>query len=215
MRRIEQRLEPLQPVGADDPAVRLDVAVGELGELVVGEARRRLGRAHVDPHQPAGLVRRMAAHRHAGGEALALGARLGRRVDALALDAELPAVEHAPQAVLLVARERQAGAAVRAGFLHEPDAAVGGAEGDEVLAEQAHLLGRAVGLEPGRAARRDPVFAQHRAHRRARPDPRQQLVVGLVHHRRGSSSASWRSARPPPRLSAEPSTGAAGFVKFP
>jgi len=34
-----------------------------------------------------------AAHRHARRDAFALGARLGRRVDALAVDAELPAAE--------------------------------------------------------------------------------------------------------------------------
>jgi hypothetical protein len=71
---------------------------------------------------------------------------------------------------------------LRAGFLHEADPAVGRAEGDEVLAEQPHPLGRAVGLELGRAARRHPIFAQHRAHRRARPDPGQQLVVCAVEH---------------------------------
>src|SRR5579883_3481076 len=106
--------------------------------------------AEIDPDQPARLAGRMAAHGNASGEALAPGAQLGRRIYALAVDRELPAVEDASEAALLVPRERETGAAVRASLLHEADAAVGRAEGDEVLAEQPHPLGRAVGLQLGR-----------------------------------------------------------------
>ncbi len=181
---IEQRLEPLQPVGADDPAGRLDVFGCQRGEFVIGEARRHRLPAHIDPYQPARLVDRVAAHRHALGEFLALAQGLGRRIDAFALDAEFPAVEDAAQPAFLVAREGEAGAAMRAAFLHEADPSIGHAEGDEVLAEQPDPLGRAVGLELGRAACGHPVFAQHVAHRRAGADPGEQFVVGLVQHRK-------------------------------
>src|SRR5689334_2048032 len=53
------------------------------------------------------------------------------------------------------------------------------AEKDEVFAEQPHrhwLVGHLL-AEPDRP----PIAAQQRAHRRARPDPRQQFVFGFIH----------------------------------
>jgi hypothetical protein len=55
---------------------------------------------------------------------------------ALAVDAELPAVVHAAQAVVLVAREDHRRAAVRAGVVDQADPAAAVAEGDEVLASR-------------------------------------------------------------------------------
>src|SRR6185437_8570674 len=129
MRGVQQRLESLQPVAMNDSAARRDVLVRQARELEIGEPRR-IGflLAEIDPQQAAGFVSRMAAHGHARGEALAPRAQLGRSIDALAVDRELPAVKDAPQPALLVPRECEARAAVRTGFLHETDTAVGRAE---------------------------------------------------------------------------------------
>jgi hypothetical protein len=82
----------------------------------------------------------MAAHGHALRKAFPLAARFRGSIDAFAVDAELPAMENATQAVPFVARQAQARAAMRACFLQKADPSVGRAEGDEVLAEEAHLL---------------------------------------------------------------------------
>jgi hypothetical protein len=124
----------------------------------------------------------MAADGHALRKAFPLAARFRGSIDAFAVDAELPAMENATQAVPFVARQAQARAAMRACFLQKADPSVGRAEGDEVLAEEADLLRGAIGFQLGRAARRHPVFPQHGAHRRARPDPGEQGVVGGIEH---------------------------------
>ncbi len=173
MRAVELAFKTLEPVavhqGAADDRMRRRTM-----ELEIEEFGRGGAAAEIDPHQPAGLARRVVMHRHAGGELGAAVGRLGRGVHHLARHVDLPAVEDAAQPVALVARQRQRGAAMRAALVEEADAAVGGAEGDEILSEQAHPARRAVALEAGRAQRRGPELAQHLAHRRARPDPRQQ-----------------------------------------
>jgi ABC-type transport system substrate-binding protein len=63
--------------------------------------------------------------------------------------------------------------AVRFNWERQADPAIGDAEGDEILAEQPHPLGCPVGFQRGRTARRNPIFAQHRAHRRPRTDARE------------------------------------------
>ena len=64
----------------------------------------------------------------------------------------------------------------------EADAPVGVAERDEVLADQPHPFGGALGLEPGRAAGRQPVFPQHGAHRRSGADAGQAFVLFTGQH---------------------------------
>src|SRR5690606_40923450 len=97
--------------------------------------------------------------------------RLRRHVDTGAGDVELPAVVDAAQAVLLVAPEEHGGAAVRTGVRDQADLTRSRAEPDEVLAEDAHALGRAV--RRGQLAgdeHRDPVLAHEVAHRRPGPN---------------------------------------------
>ena len=72
--------------------------------------------------------------------------RLVHHVGAGAGDVELPAVIDAAQAAFLVAPEVQRGAAVRAEFVEQADAAFAVAESDQVLAQKADAGGRAVGL---------------------------------------------------------------------
>ena len=84
----------------------------------------------------------------------------------------------AAQAAVLVTPEEQGGAAVRAEFVEQADAALAVAEGDEVLAEQANAGRGAVGLgdfagEQGG----DPVAAQGVSHGGARTDPGDEFVL--------------------------------------
>jgi hypothetical protein len=62
--------------------------------------------------------------------------RLVQLIDAGTGDVELPAVIDAAQAALLVAPEIERHAAMRAELLDQPDAALGVAEGDELLTHQ-------------------------------------------------------------------------------
>src|SRR6185437_11555258 len=183
VRRIQQSLEPLQPVAMNDPAARRHAILRQARKLEIGKPRGAGPLlAEIDPDQSTCLVSRMASDGHAGGEAFAPGAPLGRCIDALAVDRELPTMEDASQAVLLIPRERQTRAAVWAGLLHETDAAIGRPKSHEVLAEQSYPLGRAVDLQLGRAAGGHPVLAQQLTHRCAWPDAGQKLVVlGFEH----------------------------------
>src|SRR6185437_6123844 len=105
-------------------------------EFEIVEFWRARAPAHIDPDHAAGLACRIMRDRHGGGESFAAVGRLGRRIDAFARDIELPAVEDAAQPVLLVAREGEGRAAMRALPREHADAAVGRAKGDEVLAEE-------------------------------------------------------------------------------
>ena len=99
------------------------------------------------------------------------------------VDVELPAVIDAAQAAFLVAPEIQRDAAMRAEFLDQADAALGVAERDEVLAEQADAHRRAVGLgDLARKQRGDPVAAHRVAHRRARADAGDEFVLLARQH---------------------------------
>ena len=108
---------------------------------------------------------------------------LRRHLDHVAFDVEFPAVIEAAQPAFLVAREQQRGAPVRAVFVEHAEAALAVAEHHEILAEQAHLDRRAVGLGHllGQAGR-DPVAAHDLAHRRVALDAAQQIVFLRGHH---------------------------------
>jgi hypothetical protein len=107
----------------------------------------------------------------------------GRHLHHVAVHVKLPAVIEAAQPALLVAREHQRRASVRAIFVEYADAAFAVAEYNEILAEQAHLDRRAVGLGHflGQAGR-DPVAAHDLAHRRVALDAAQQVVFLGRHH---------------------------------
>ena len=77
--------------------------------------------------------------------------RLVQHVDAVAVDVELPAVIDAAQPAFLVAPEEQRGAAMRAVFVDQTDAALAVAERHEVLAEQPDAHRRTIRLRRSRA----------------------------------------------------------------
>jgi hypothetical protein len=89
----------------------------------------------------------------------------------------------AAQAAFLVAPVIEVGAAMRAVRLDDADLAVGRAEGQQLLAQDPDLLGRAVALgKLLRQQRRHPEAAQEIAHRRAGSALRQKFVVRLAQH---------------------------------
>src|SRR4029450_2720652 len=96
---------------------------------------------------------------------------------------------------LLVASEEERRAPVRAVGRHQSDGALRVAEGDQVLTEQAHLLGLTVGFGqlPGGKGRQ-PVLAQQVAHGGATPGTAQKLVVLGGKH--SSASLEWVISTP-------------------
>jgi hypothetical protein len=71
---------------------------------------------------------------------------------------------------------------MRAVLAQQPDLAFGVAEGDEILAEQAHAQRRAIGFDLARQERRQPEAAHQIAHRRAAAGVRQQLIFFARRH---------------------------------
>src|SRR5262249_38805195 len=100
----------------------------------------------------------------------------------------------------LVAAEEERGAAMRAVHGEKPDLATRVAEGDEILAEEAHLLGWAIRRgELARGEAGHPVFPQERAHGRAGSHPTQAIAVFAREHPAPSlgRSSRARGAHPP------------------
>src|SRR5262249_56625886 len=103
---------------------------------------------------------------------------------------ELRAVLDAAKPAILVATEEERGAAVRAVLADQPDATLRVAKRDEVLAEQADLLRRAVGRRQLRRRQKgQPVLAEQLAHRCAVAHAAQELVVFSREH--GSTPSSF------------------------
>ena len=139
-----------------------------------GGGRPQIRRSHVRPDDSARFRHRV--RRRADLRLEAVG--LVHLVHAPAVGIELPAVIDAAQAALFVAPEEQRGAAMRAEFVEETDAALRVAERDEVFAEELDADGRTVGLgQFPREQRGHPVSAHGVAHRRAGTDAGQELVV--------------------------------------
>jgi hypothetical protein len=96
--------------------------------------------------------------------------RQARHIHAIARHIELPAVIDAAQAALLVAAEKQRRAAVRTAMVHDADAAIRVAEGNQFFAEQHQAHWRAIPFQLGRLGRRHPVAPHQVAHDGARTD---------------------------------------------
>src|SRR5450432_387945 len=109
--------------------------------------------------------------------------RLGRSLQALAGDIELPSMIGATNAPFLVPSEIEARATVRTGFFQRAHASLGVAEHDEVFAQQSHALGQAVrAWELIRWQCRYPIFPHELPHRCSGTDAADQLVVLLGQH---------------------------------
>ncbi len=110
MRRIDADLQRLQPVALDQALEGEGVVVGR-DEAVEMRESRRLARPHIGEQDAALLDHRIGFLADIGAEIAAV--RLGRRLQALAVDIELPAMERAAQAVGLKPAEGEVGAAMR------------------------------------------------------------------------------------------------------
>ena len=188
VRGIDADLERLQPVAIDHALEREGVAVRR-DEAVEMRKRRRLARAHIGEQDAALLHHRIGLLPDVGAQVAAL--RLGRRLQALAVDVEQPAVEGAAQAAVLQPAIGEIGAAVRAGAVEQAVAALLVAEQHEVLAQQPDRLDRPVGAgELIDQRRRLPVAAHQRAGGRARPDAGDEIVLFLAEHG-GSFERVW------------------------
>jgi hypothetical protein len=135
-----------------------------------------MSRPHVNPDQAAVDGRRIRRNPNLVFE-VAFG-RLGRHVDAVAVDVEFPAMVDAANAALLIATEVKRGAAVRTVSLDDADFVVGVAKGDQILAEQAQANGRAIWIgQLVTQHRGQPEAAKQFAHRRSRPDTTREFVI--------------------------------------
>ena len=183
MRRVDLALEHLRPVAINMNLQRRHARIRRRRKS--GRLEFRHGRqvAHVDPHKAAGFAHRIGARLDL---VVDLGARrLGRHVEAVAVDVEFPAVIEAAQAAFFVAAQHQRGAAVRTVFVQHAKAALGIAECHEVVAERANTHRRAVVLGDffGKAGRH-PVLPHQLAHRRAVLDAAQEIVLLDCQHGR-------------------------------
>ncbi len=142
VRRVDADLEALQPVGVPQALEGEGMGGGRGKAVELGERWRLVGFAKPAKEDAAFLQHRVAALLHAITQLAAGG--LGRCVQALAVDVELPAVERAAQAVALGAAEGKVGAAVRAVTVQQAPGAGRIPEQHQVLAHDFHGLDRAL-----------------------------------------------------------------------
>ncbi len=170
------QLQSIMPLNAKVWRVGRDEAV----EVREG---RRLARPHIGEQDAALLDHRIGLLADIGAHPAALG--LGRRLQALALDVEQPAVERAAQAAVLQPPEGQIGAAMRAGALDQAVAALVVAEQHQAFAQQAHRLDRPVAGKLVDQRGRLPVAPHQGAGRRGGAGAGDQVVLLGAQHARG------------------------------
>src|SRR5258708_18343160 len=128
MRRVDLAFEDLRPVAAHARFRRGYARVRGRRERRWFERGHLGSRPYVAPLEAAGLARRIGLMFHALRN-VAFGG-LGRHLDHIAFDVELPAVIETAQSALLVARVDERSAPVRAVFVEHAEAASGVAEHD-------------------------------------------------------------------------------------
>ena len=162
------------------------------------ERRLQLGRPHVGPQDSAALDQRIGLQLDLLAEA-AFG-RLRRHLDALAGVVVFPAVIGAAQPVVLVAAEPQRHAAMRAELVGQRESALRVAPGQQPLGQKldphrrAFVLRQLLGVH-----RRNPIAAEHLAHRRARAGLRGERVLLRPEHGMLLESAPSRHTANPSR----------------
>ena len=165
VRGVQVVLQPLQPVIFLLDHANLDVALGQVVELEIGEWWRCFAAAHIDPDRAPLVPRRIGPGFHLVFEIL-MGWH-GGHVQAIAVHIVLPAVIDTTDAALFVAAKEERGAAVRAAVIHDADAARGVAKGDQLFAKRQQPQRIAVGLNLVRAGNREPILTHHLTHGRA------------------------------------------------
>ena len=198
--RIDAALHRLQVVALLQPLAVVAMRGRQHRPFELRQRRLQLGRPHVGPEDPAALDQRIGLQLDLLAEA-ALG-RLRRHLDALAGVVVFPAVIGAAQPVVLVAPEPQRHAAMRAELVGQREAALGVAPRQQPLGQEldphrrAFVLRQFLGVH-----RRDPVAAEHLAHRRAGAGLRGEGVLVRFEH----GVLLWLS--PAPRLVSAPGRG--------
>ena len=175
MRRVDRAFEDLRPVAGDQHlrdgnAERL---VGRPGRR--REGRHRVRRPHVGPDEAGPFMRRIGEVLDLVDQATRHG--LGHHLEHVAVDVHLPAVIEAAQSAIFVAPHHERRPTMRAVLVHHPDAPVGVAKDDEILAEHTGADRRAVRVwHLLDKADRGPVAAHQPAHRRIALDSAEQVV---------------------------------------
>ena len=154
--RIDADFERLQPVAIDHALEGEGVRVRR-DEAVEMRKRRRLARPHVGEQDAALFHHRVGFLPDVGAQLAVI--RLGRSLQALAVDVEQPAVKGATQAAVLQPAIGQVGAAMRTAAADEAVATLVVLEDHEIFAEQTHRLDRAIAGKFVRQRRRLPVAA--------------------------------------------------------
>jgi hypothetical protein len=103
-------------------------------------------------------------------------------VEAIAGGVELPAVIDAAQSALLVASEKQRGAAMRTTVIENADPPRAVAKGDQFLTEQHQPQRIAIRRQLQRKTGGQPVLPHQITHWRAGPDAGQQFVFSARGH---------------------------------
>ena len=177
--RVDADFERLQPVAVDHALEGEGVAVGR-DEAIEMRERRRLARPEIGEQDAALLDHRIGFLPDVGAEIAVV--RLGRRLQAFAVDVEQPAVKGAAQAAVLQPAIGEIGAAMRAVAADQAVAAFVVLEDHEVFAEQPHRLDRAVAGELIDQRGRLPVAPHQVAGRRAGRGPGDEIVLLRAQH---------------------------------
>ena len=175
-RCVQSALDRLHVVAVDDEAGEVAVVGPHARPLELGELGRLVRGTEVGPDQPAVLddAERRGLHLPPEGAVR----RLQRQVEDVPVDVELPVAAAASDAPLLHDPEGEVRAAVRAARVQQAEPSPRVAKRDEVLAERLHPDG--VRIRRGQFLREQdgrPEAAEEIAHRRLRPDAREQFVV--------------------------------------
>ncbi len=178
---VDAALDGLRVVVLLEVPGDVTVAVRHARPLELGHRLHVLLRAHVRPEDAAALPDGVRPQLDLVPEVAVRG--LGRHVDALAVDVELPAVVGAAEAHLLVAPEEEVRVAVRAETVDQSDLPDAVPERDEPLTQQGDTDGHAVGFgDVFGEKERDPVAAHQRAHLRSGTDAGQPFVIQCTQH---------------------------------
>ena len=167
------QLQSIMPLNAK-------VCVAGRDEAVEIRKRRRLARPQIGEQDAALLDHRIGFLPDVGAQIAVV--RLGRRLQALAVDVEQPAMKRAAQAAVLQPPIGEIGAAMRAMPPDQPVAALVVLEDDEVFAEQPHRLYRPVAGELIDQRGRLPIAAHQIAGRGAGRGAGDEIVLLGAEH---------------------------------
>ena len=204
--RIDADFERLQPV-AIDHALEGEGVGARRNEAVKIRKCRRLAGAEIGPDDAALLDHRIGFLFQVGAQIAVVG--LGRRLQALAVDVEQPAMKRAAQPAVFEPPVSEIGAAMWTMAADQPVAPLVVLEGDEVLAEQPHRLHRPVAGQFIDQRGRLPIAPHQCAGVGFRPRASNEIVLFRAQHRslpccndyptpvsRARRSTKWCAAEP-------------------